>query len=168
MKRLIEISNTRVVAVNGKQVLRQVITADRQEVDALSQILDLINSRRNFHHNADFRHLYLKAFFERFYMRTIDQVQRRIYFSNVADHRQHNTKIIEAFTGLHHGANLNQENLRVIEGNANAAPAEKRVCLIDREVRERLIPTDIQRTHRHRVWAERLQLLPINLLLLAL
>ncbi len=50
----------------------------------------------------------------------------------------------------------------MVEGDANTAPAEKRVVFLDREVGQRLVATDVQAAHGHRQWMEGGQLLAVD------
>ena len=65
-------------------------------------------------------------------------------------------------TGLDHGADLGEEYLRVVEGDANAPPAEKRVLLFDGEIGQRLVAPDVERAHGHGAWIERLHVLAVD------
>ena len=89
-------------------------------------------------------------------------------FNNRTHHGQHNAQIIQAFAGPQHGANLNQEDFRVIEGHANATPTQKRVVFLNGEIGQRLITADIQSTHGYRRGVKRFQLLAVNFHLLQL
>ncbi|MCY1433990.1 hypothetical protein D9M71_500340 [compost metagenome] len=92
----------------------------------------------------------------------MDQVQGLFEFVDTGNHRQQDAQVVQAFTGLEHGAGLHQEDFRVIEGDANTAPAEERVVFLDREVRQRLVAADIQAAHGHRQRVEGRQLLAID------
>ncbi len=50
----------------------------------------------------------------------------------------------------------------MIERDANAAPAEERVFLVDRKIRQRLVAADVERAHRDRMRAERFHVLAID------
>ena len=49
----------------------------------------------------------------------------------------------------------------MIQGYPDTAPAQKRVLFLDREVRQRLIAADVQRTHGDRVRGKGFQLLAV-------
>ena len=50
----------------------------------------------------------------------------------------------------------------MIEGDADAAPAKKRIFLFDREIGQRFIAADIQSSHGHGIGGKSLQLLAID------
>ncbi|MNN15547.1 hypothetical protein D3C81_1286540 [compost metagenome] len=50
----------------------------------------------------------------------------------------------------------------MVEGDADAAPTQKRVFFLDREVRQRLVATDVEGAHGHRQRVEGRQLLTVD------
>ena len=98
-----------------------------------------------------------------------DQPDRGFHFAQIAHHRQHDLQIFEPDARPHHGANLGGEDLRVVEGDADAAPAEERVRLLDGKVRQRLVPADVEGAHGDGFWRAGVELLAVDfgLLLLA-
>ncbi|MCY1175462.1 hypothetical protein D9M73_157040 [compost metagenome] len=136
MQVIVKVGHPRVVAVHGQQVLGQVVGADRQEIHLPRQFFGLVHRRRNLDHHANRRHRHVAAFVAYFAPGAVDQVQRFFQFMGAGDHRQQNPQVVQAFAGLEHGTGLHQEDFRVVEGDANAAPAEERVVFLDREVRQ--------------------------------
>ena len=136
MQVVVEVGHPWVVAVHGQQVLGQVVGAHRQEVDLPRQFLGLVHRRRNFDHHADRRHRYVGAFVAHLAPGAVDQVQGFFQLMGAGDHRQQDAQVVQAFAGLEHGAGLYEENFRVVEGNANPAPAEEGVVFLDREIRQ--------------------------------
>ncbi len=146
---VVQIGHPRVVAINRQQVLGQVVGAHRQKIHLTRQFTGLIHRRRDFDHHAHRRHRHVETFVAHFAPGTVDQVLRLFDFVRAGDHRQQNPQVVQAFAGLEHGAGLHQEDFRVIEGDANSAPAKERVVFLDREVRQRLVTADVQAAHGH-------------------
>ena len=92
----------------------------------------------------------------------MNQLQRLFEFRDVTDHGQHDAQVAITCVGLEHGAHLGQENLRVIQRHANAAPAEEGVVFGYRKVRQGLVAADIQCAHGHRARREGRELLAVD------
>eukprot|EP01136_Pigoraptor_vietnamica_P039767 Opistho-1_new@10917 len=159
---VVQVGYSRVVTVHGQQILGQVVGTNRQEVHLSRQFLGLVHRCRNLDHHANRRHRHVAAFVANLAPGPVDQVQGFFQLMGAGDHRQQNPQVVQAFTGLEHGAGLHQEDFRVVEGDANAAPAEERVVFLDREVRQRLVATNVQGTHGHWLWVKRGQLLAVD------
>ena len=56
----------------------------------------------------------------------------------------------------------------MVEGNPDTPPAQERVFLLDREIGQRLVAANIQRTHGNGARREGFELLPVILTLLLL
>ena len=159
---VIQRRHMRVVAVDCQQVLGQVVGADREEVDQRRHLADLEHGGRDLDHHADLRQQHVDALLAHLAMGAVDQAQRLFQLLQAADHRQQDAQVVQPGAGLEHGAHLHQEDFRVIEGDADAAPAEEGVLLLDGEIRQRLVAADIQRAHGHRLRVEGHQLLAVD------
>ena len=93
-------------------------------------------------------------------------MQRLFHLKYAADHGQHDAQVVQAQAGLEHGPGLDQEDFRVIQGNANATPAKEGVVFLDREIGQRLVAANIERAHGNRQRVKGFQLLAIDRLLL--
>ena len=96
----------------------------------------------------------------------MNQLERLLKLIHAADHGQQNAQVAQAFIGFEHGAHLRQKDFWMIEGDTNTAPTEERVVLVDREIRQRLITTNIERAHSHRRRSKSFELLAVHLPLL--
>jgi hypothetical protein len=168
VERVIERCDTRVVAVHRQQVLGEIVAPDRQEIHSPREIGGLVYGGRHLDHHADLRCDHCPAFLDDLRVRPRQQGECIVEFLCVADHRQHHAQIVEAGTGFQHRAHLREKNLRVIQRHTDATPTQKRVCLLDREVRQRLVATDVQCAHRHRPWCKGLELFAVDQALLFL
>ncbi len=133
---IVEVGHPWVVAVHGQQVLGQVVGADREEVHLPRQFFGLVHRRRNFDHHANRWHRHVGAFVAYFAPGAVDQVQRFFQLVRAGDHRQQDAQVVQAFAGLEHGAGLDQEYFRMVEGYTNTAPAKEGVVFLDREIRQ--------------------------------
>ncbi len=115
MKLLIELCHLGVVSINSQHVLNQVITANRQEVDATNDIPRLINRRWYLDHDTYVRHFDFNTFLNNFSITARNQSLSLVNFRDAGDHRQHDSQLsVDSFVSSYHGAYLGQENLRVI------------------------------------------------------
>ncbi len=60
---------------------------------------------------------------------------RLLDLENRRHHGQHDLQIVETAGGLEHGAHLHHEQFRMVEGDADATPAEGGIVLLDGKVR---------------------------------
>ena len=158
MQRIVEVGDARVVAIHRHQILGQIVGADRNEIDARLQLRDHKQHRRHFNHHADARfgdHVAQHLFY--FTSGALDQPHRVVDLVDMADHRQQNAEVAGGGVGAQHGAHLHQKNLRLIERQANAAPAEARILFADRHVGQLFIGADVERAQRDRLVVKQLQ-----------
>ncbi len=80
----------------------------------------------------------------------MDKSQGPIKFIDIAYHRQQDLQIVITITCPQHGTDLGQEYLGVIQQQADAAPAEKRVRFLEGVVGQYLIAADIKDAQRYR------------------
>ena len=165
---MVERGNPRVVAIHRQQILGEIVAADGQKIHTPGQGPGLIHRRRHFDHHPDRRQRRIDALFPQLPMAALHQRQRLFKFRDVADHGQHDAQIAQPRIGLEHGAHLREQNLRVIEGDANTAPAEKGIRFLDREIGQGFVAAHIQGAHGHGTGREGVQLLAVNLALLFL
>ena len=151
MQILIKVRNTRVVAIHCQHVLRQVVGTYRYEIAATRNFPRLIRRCRYFNHATDERFANFQAFFNQLAIAAIDQRNAFVHFAQITDHGQHDAQRGEqSFARFDHGAHLGNQNFRMIERHADAAPAKKRIVFAYREIRQCLVSADIQRAHRYR------------------
>jgi hypothetical protein len=154
---VVELGDMRVVAIDGEQILGQVVGADREKIHPPRQCLGLIDRRRHLDHDPDRRHLDLIAFFQQFVMGAMDQEQGIVDLADRGDHGQQQPQIVEPDGGAQDRPHLGQKDLGMIEGDADAAPAEKGIGLVHREIGQRLVAADVQGADGHRTRREEFQ-----------
>ena len=146
----VQLRHPGVVAVHGQHVLGEIVGADGKEVHPPCQFPRLVHGGRHFHHHTDQGILDFESLLGHFAMGLADQPLRLLHLGHARHHGQHDAQhALEAGVGLEHGAGLGQEDLRVVQGDANAAPAEKGIVLGDGEVGQRLVAAHIQGAHGH-------------------
>ena len=94
-------------------------------------------------------------------MGALDQHLQLVHLGDTADHRKHDLQVVEIHRGTQHRAHLCEEDLRVCQRDAHTTPAEERILLGDREIRQRLVAADIERAQNHGPRREGLQHTPI-------
>ena len=168
MKGRIQIGDARIISINRKQILRQVIAADRDKVDTARKLRRLIDRRGQLDHHSHGWVVYLHSLLGELAVCLLNEFLRFFHLAHIANHRQHDLQIIQTLTGPQHGSYLRHENFRVVESDPNTPPAEKRVSFFDREIRKCFIAAYIQGSHGDKFGRESLQLFTVNLILLLL
>ena len=164
--RRIQIGHARVVAIHREQILGQVIGADADEVGTLRQVGNLDDGGRHLDHDADARQRDLELLLLLQFMHgAMNQRNGIVDFAHGGDHGQQNLQVVQAGGSFQHGAHLHHENFRMVQRDADTAPAQRRVVFLDREVRQILVAADVQRTHGHRLGGEGFELLAVDLAL---
>ena len=158
---VVELGHVRIVAIDGQQILREIVRPHRQEIDPARQGLGLIDGRRHLDHDADRRHPHLIAFLQQLVVRTLDQEQGIVDLADGADHGQQQLQVVESNGRAQHRAHLAQEDLGMVERDADATPAQEGIGLLHRKVRQRLVAADVEGADRHRTWREQFQYMPI-------
>ena len=132
-------SKLRVPAIHGERVLGQIVGSDREEIRLLSEDLGHHSHGGNFHHDAA-RH-------------RCDPQRIRFFgedclgipqLCNRSNHREHNPDLAE-FRCAKKRAKLRAKDFRAVESDANSPLAQERIVFFrDRQIRERLVSTDIK------------------------
>ena len=158
MQAVIHAGNPGVVAIDGEDILSQVIGPYRDKIHAAGKIRQHKDHRRHFQHYAKTRarNSVANHLFD-FTAGAIDQTARLIHLIKTGHHRQQNTQVAGGGIGTQHGAHLDEKYFRLIESNADAAPAEARVLFANRHIRQLFIGADIQRTQGHGLFIKHLQ-----------
>ena len=133
---MVEICHAGIISIDGQQILGEVIAADREKVDALGQRPGLVDGGRYLNHYANRWQILFIALLQQLPVAAVNKVEGLIHLGQVADHRQHDSKIPQPLIGLHHSPDLGQENFRMIECHPNTAPTQKGVFLLNREIRQ--------------------------------
>ena len=121
---LIQLGHTRVVAIHREHVLGQVVGAHRQEIDPPGQLPGLVHGGRDLDHHTDLRPVDHEPFLGDFGVSAVHQFLRLIHLADVGDHRQHDAQFaLETGVRFDHCAHLRHEDLGVVEGDADSAPA---------------------------------------------
>jgi hypothetical protein len=125
MQRVGAARQRRVAAVHRERVLRQVIAADRQEINLPQQDRCIERSGRSLDHGAEFDPASVAEFGVEFF----DQGAHRPDFGNVRNHRYeqlHDAK------GLHPQgcAQLRPQQVRTSQRGANSAKTERRILFV--------------------------------------
>ena len=168
MKSVVEIGDAGVVAIHGEEILGQVVAADGQEIHAAGHGARLVHGRRHLHHHAHQGHGRVDALLADLAVAAAQELEGLLEFRHVAHHGQEYAQVAEARVGLEHRTQLGEENLRMVQGHAYAAPAQEGIRFLDGEVGQGLVTPDIQGAHRDGVGREGLELLAVNLALLFL
>ena len=100
--------------------------------------------------------------------RPVDRLPRRLELVDLPDHGEHDAQIVQPDVRPQHRPKLRQEDVGPIQGEADAAPSQKRILFRDGEIGQRLVAPDVERAHGHRLGCERLEHLAIDLVLLVL
>ncbi|MNN43909.1 hypothetical protein D3C81_1581730 [compost metagenome] len=147
MQAVVNARDACIVTIHRQNVLGQIVRTDRDEIYAIGQLWQHKDHRWDFKHHAEARfgnritdHLF------HFAPSTFDQATRFVDFIQTGHHRQKNAEISGGCVSTQHGAHLHQENLRLIERNADPTPAKARVFFTDRHVRQLFIRANIQRS----------------------
>ena len=164
----IQAGDTRIVAINGQQVLCQVIGAYRNEIHNARETAHLIYRCRHLNHDPDHWPLNGIPFLLQLNQCPVNLTHGLLDLMHTGDHGQHDAQIVEPFGCTQHGAHLDQKDLRVIQGYPDAAPAKEGVVFLNGEVGQRLVTPDIQRSHSDRAWCKGFQLSTVALQLLLL
>ena len=151
MQRIVQLGDPVVVAVHRQQVLGQVVAADGDEIDHPHQAIDLIHRRWHFHHDADSRRSNRYPVFPQLHLGTTQQIQRLAQLADAADHWKQDRQIGIDRAGPQHRPQLRLEQVGLIQADADAAPAQKRILLTDGKIRQRLVATHIQGAQHHRM-----------------
>ena len=168
MHGVVQVGNPGVVAVHRQQVLGEIIAAHRQEIHPPRQGPGLVHGGGHLHHHADGRKLTGEPLLQDFPVAATDQFERLFQLRHVADHGQHDAQVAQALVGLEHGPDLGEENLRMVQGHADTAPAQERVVFFNGEIGQRFVAANVQGAHGHRLGREGSQLAAIGLALLFL
>ena len=169
MQRLVQVRDFGIVAVGGEQVLDQIVGADREKIDLARQPRREPHRRRHLDHDADFDiGIVLEALLEQLGLRLGQQLLGAAQFLEARDHREHDADVVLGGRAQNR-AELNLEQPRHLERDANRAPAEERIVLARHpHVRRILVGADIERANRDRALAERLEHLAVQRELLSL
>ena len=170
MQRAVQIGDLFVDAVDRAGILDQVVCADREEIDFLRQNIRAYRRDRDLDHDA---HLDVRV--ERDAL-SLEQVLGLLeHLLGVAelldggDHREHDAQVA-ILRGAQQRAQLGDEQVVLVETDADRAVAEERVLLLfQRERRHFLIAADVQRADDDRLARHGLAslLVGVELLLLA-
>ena len=144
----------RVAAVGGIEELHQVVGADRQEIDAVEQFVELEQERRHFQHGADLHALGQRvAVPAQMRQLDLDQGLGLVEFLHHGDHREHQTQFAPA-GGAQQRAHLRAQKPGPVEAEPDGAPAERRVFLFDiAHIGQHLVAADVERAEGHRAFA---------------
>ncbi len=150
MAGVVEVGDPRVVAIHRQQVLGQVVAAHREEVDPRRQGVELVEGRRHLDHHPHPRPRHRHPLLAELDDGALEQAQRVVDLVDVGDHGQQHLQVVEPLGGAQHGAQLHHQHLGMVQGHADAAPAEEGVGLLDGEVGQVLVAADVQGAHHHR------------------
>ena len=158
MQAVIDTGDAGVVTVDGQNILRQVVRADRDKINPVRQLRQHKDHRRHFKHDADprFRNRITDHVFH-FTACTFDQPTRFVDLIDAGDHRQQDAEIARRRVGAEHRAHLDQEDLRLVERNADPTPAQARVFFADRHIGQLFIRPDVQGSQGDRFVVKHLQ-----------
>ena len=155
MQAVVERRHAGVVAVDRQQVLDQVVGADGQEVGAARKRRRLQGGRGHLHHHADRRAGDRAPLVAQLRDGAVDDPDGLVDLPHVAHHGQQHLQVAEGDVRPQHGAQLGVEDLGLVEGDPDPAPAEERVVFLDGEVGQRLVAADVERAHHHRLRGQR-------------
>ena len=143
-----------VAAVGGVEELQQVVRADRQEVDALDQLVELIEQRRHLDHGADLDPVrQLVAVAAQMGQLALDQPLGLVEFLDRGDHREHQLEVAPAGRAQQR-ADLGAQQARAVEAEPDRAPAERRVLLfLVAHIGQHLVAADVEGAEGHRLVA---------------
>ena len=167
MQRTIEVGNLLVDTVDRAGVLNQVVGADREEVDFLSQHVRADCGNRDLDHdtNLDIR-IELRAFSRQQILGLLQYLFGIADLFDRRDHREHDAQIA-VLSRAQQRTQLGQEQVGLIQANADCAIAEERVLFLFQLQRWHfLIAADVQRTDNNRLTRHDLAGLLISFVLL--
>ena len=152
--RIEAIGDPAVAAVDREQELEQVVRADRQEVDARQQLVELVEQGGDFHHRADVDALgQAVSVLAQIRQLALDHGLRLIELVDDADHREHDLQR-SAARGAQQRADLAAQQPRPVEAEPDRTPAERGIFLGDRvHVGQGLVAADVEGAKRHRLVA---------------
>ncbi len=125
MRRLVEMRDVLVQAVDGDRVLDEVVGADGEEVDLLRDEIGGECGAGNLDHRADF-HLLVErlALGAQLGAALLEHDIRAAHFVDARDHRVHHADIADG-AGAEDGAELRLEDIGPLEAEPDGAPAEE-------------------------------------------
>ncbi len=103
---------------------------------------------------------------EQFVPGPLQQAQGALQLIQGADHGEQDLQVAQTLAGTQHGTQLGEKDLRVVQGNADAAPAQEGVVLVHREIGQRLVAANVQGAQGHWPGIEGGQDLAVDLYLL--
>ena len=150
-QRIEALRHPRIAAVGGIEELHQVVGADREEIDAVEQFVELEQQRRHFQHGADLHPLGQRVAVTA-QMRQLDLDQRLglVELLHHGDHREHHAQFAPA-GGAQQRAHLAAQQAGPVEAEPDGAPAERRIFLLDvAQIGQHLVAADIEGAEGHR------------------
>ena len=124
MKRIVQITYIRVLAVNGQKILNQVIRTDRNEVQTLEELLQAKRGRRHFHHAADLDvfSVFDSAILE-FFLSAAHVAENDVGFGHPGEHGDQQADAAGR-AGAQNRAQLREEHVGVAQAESDGASAE--------------------------------------------
>ena len=127
--RIEEIGQVAAGAVDDQGVLREVIRADGEKVDFFCELVADECSRRCLDHDADLHLLVVSdAFLIELHLNFRQDLLRFPHFPNGSDEREHDGRFAIG-AGAEDGTELDFEDLRTLQGDADRAQTERRIIL---------------------------------------
>ena len=149
-----------IVARRRHHILGEVVGADREEGD-LGEGFRRDRHGRHLDHDAERRHLVRHALARQIGRFLREQRGGTIIFVRHRDHREHHLQVAVR-RGAQQRPDLHAEYLGARQRQPDAAQAEERVALLDREARHRLVAAGIDGADGDRLAARPLQHLAVG------
>ena len=165
---VVQARNVGIVPVHCKQVLGEVVGANREEIDVSGKSGNGKQRRRHLQHGANRRCWAFASFHSKLATRPVDRLPGRFDLIYLPDHREHDAQVVQTNVCAKHRPKLGHEDVGAIQGKADATPTKKRVLFRRGEIGQRFVAPNIKRSHGHRLGCERLENPAIDLVLLLL
>ncbi len=148
------LGDTRIAAVGRIEELHEIVGPDREKIDTLQQLVELIEQRRHLDHGADldpFRELV--AVPTQMRELALDQRLGLVEFLDRGDHGKHDLQLASAARPQQR-ADLTTQQAWPVEAKPDGAPAERRVLLLDvAHIGQHLVAADIEGAEGYRLVA---------------
>src|SRR5208282_5008227 len=153
----------RVHAINGKDILREVVGTDGKEIHFLREIAGHDGSRGDLDHDTDLYRCNLQLL-----PHLLGHCLRLAWLFKRGDHREHDLHRTGR-RGAVNGPELRDEQFGLAQTKTNAANAEKWIVLFrQREIRHDFVAANVERTDNERQAVERAGHRAVSLELLVL
>src|SRR5208337_4484498 len=151
-QRLAKVRNLRIVSIRGHEILDQVVGADRDEVGLAQQGVDAEGGGGNLDHHARLDILGKEYTFPpKVVARLLHHLVDLAQLFQGRDHRKEHRDLAVS-PGTQDGSDLSDEQLGVLEEDADRSPAHERVWLAPAtEMGNGLVTPQVERANRHRL-----------------